>query len=246
MRDTLRVAGRILAQLGRDLRFLVLSGAVPLLLVLLLKYVFGVIPMMRGVHIDAYALPSAAFFIFFITYILSTVVLVRERRDGTLSRMFAAGYRRASVVLGYVIGYSAIAALQTVLVVVATVLAFHLSVDGRIWAVAGTTMALSVVSLAFGVFLSTLARSEGQIIPTIPLIIIPSILLSGLVIPHASLAGWMRAVSYVIPLTYAESVLLGVMRDGKAFAEVALSFLALLGYGAGLLAVASLTVRETD
>ncbi len=247
-RDVLRVARRILAQLTKDPRFLILSGVVPVALVLLLKYVFGVIPMMKqmGVKIDAYAMPAAAFFIFFITYILCTVVLVRERRDGTLGRMFASGYRRSGVVLGYVVGYSAIAAVQTLLTVVATLLVFDVSLGANALPVAATTMALSIVSLAFGVFISTLARSEGQIIPTIPLIIVPSILVSGLIIPLDAMAPWMHAISYAIPLTYAEKVLLGLMRDHKSFADVAASFASLLAYGVALLTIASLTLRETE
>ena len=112
--------------------------------------------------------------------------------------------------------------------------------------VAATTMSLSVVSLALGLFVSTLARTEGHVIPTIPLIVIPSLLLSGLVIPHAQLAGWMQLLSYAIPLTWAEKVLLGVMRDGKNLADVAGWLLALIGYGAVLLFLASRTRRETE
>lgn len=248
MRDIARVARRILAQLGKDPRFLLMSGAVPVLLVLLLKYVFDTIPQMRmlGVRMERYALPAAGFFIFFITYILCTIVLVRERRDGTLGRMFAVGYGRSAVVLGYVLGYSTVAAVQTVLVVTTTLIVFPVTLGSNALPIVGTMMALSVVSLSLGIFISSLARSEGQIFPTIPLIIVPSILVSGLVIPHDAMPGWMQGISYAIPLTYAEKVLLGLMRDGRAFTDVLPSFAALIGYGMALLTLASLTLRESD
>ncbi len=246
--DIGRVARRILAQLGKDPRFLLFSGVMPVLLVVLLKYVFEAIPIMRqmGLQLDAYAVPAAGFFIFFITYLLCTVVLVRERRDGTLGRMFAAGYRREAIVLGYVAGYSTIALVQTTLVIGATLLVFDVSLGGNAVPVAATTMALSVVSLSLGLLVSTLARTEGQIFPTIPLIAVPSLLLSGLVIPHGNLPGWLRGVSWAIPLTYAERVLLGLLRDGKSFADLAGSLALLVAYGAGALAIASLTLREVE
>jgi len=244
MRDILRVTRRILAQLARDPRFLVLSAVVPVALVLVLKYVFETLRM--PLPIERYAIPTAGFFIFFITFILCTVVLVRERRDGTLGRMFAAGYSRSAVVLGYVLGYSLVAAVQTALVLITTVIEFDVDLRGAAVPVAGTTMALSVVSLALGVFISTVARSEGQIFPLIPLIIVPSILLSGLIIPHGDLPGWLRAISYTIPLTFAEKVLLGLTRDGKPFTDLILPFALLLGYGATLLTLASATLRESD
>jgi ABC-2 type transport system permease protein len=242
------VARRILAQLGKDPRFLFFSGLAPILLVVLLKYVFDAIPGMRqlGVRLDAYAVPAAGFFIFFITYLLCTIVLVRERRDGTLGRMFAAGYRRGAIVLGYVAGYSTIALVQTALVLLATVVVFDVSLGGNALPVAVTTMALSVVSLSLGLVVSTVARTEGQIFPTIPLIAVPSLLLSGLVIPHESLPGWLQGISYAIPLTYAERVLLGLVRDGKSFAELAGSLGLLGAYGAGALVIASLTLRDVE
>ncbi len=160
-----------------------------------------------------YAFPVAGFFVFFITYLLAAIVLVRERRDGTLARSFASGYGRGAIVLGYITGYATIALLQTLLIVLTTRLAFDVTPSARLLPIAATTMSLSVVSLALGLFVSTLARTEGPVIPTIPLIVIPSLLLSGLVIPHAQLAGWL---------------------------------LALIGYGAALLFLASRTLRETE
>ncbi len=242
--DIARVARRILSQLARDPRFLVLSGVVPVALVFLLKYVFRALPI--PLDLSAYAIPVAGFFIFFITFILCTIVLVRERRDGTLTRMFACGYGRASVVLGYVLGYSTVAAVQTALVLITTVYAFDVALGSNVVAIAATTMSLSIVSLALGVFISTVARSEGQIFPLIPLIIVPSLLLSGLILPASALPGWMRGVSYAIPLTFAEKVLLGLTRDGKTWADTLPSFLALIGFGAGLLVVASATLKESD
>jgi ABC-2 type transport system permease protein len=240
------VAGRVLRQLIRDPRFLVLSAIVPVILVLLLEALFDSVPsfMALRIRIAAYALPAAGFFIFFLTYILCTIVLVRERREGTLSRMFAAGYRRWSVVLGYVAGYSTIAVVQTALVLVTTVLTFDIAPGAHLAVVVATILLLSVVSLSLGVFVSTLARTEGQIFPSIPLIIVPAILLSGLIIPLDELHYALRGLAYLIPLTYAENVLVGVMRDGRSLAEVAGSLALLLAYGVALLVVASLTIRE--
>ena len=104
-------------------------------------------------------------------------------------------------------------------------------------------MALSVVSLSLGLLVSSLARTEGQIFPTIT---VPSLLLCGLVIPHDSLPAWLQGVSYAIPLTYAERVLLGLVRDGKRFADLASSFALLATYGGVALFVASLTLREVE
>lgn len=248
MRDVGRVAHRVLFQLWRDPRHLFMSVVVPVVLVFLLKTLFDDVAAfkMLNIRIGRYAIPAAAFFIFFLTYIVCTIVLIRERREGTLSRMFASGYSRVSVVLGYVAGYGLLAVFQTLVVVFVTAWLFDLSLAGRLVPVMLTTILLALVSLALGVFISTLARTEGQIFPTIPLVIVPSLLLCGLVIPLDNLHISLRVIAHALPVTYAEKVLLGVMRDGDSFGQVAPWFMAMLGYGVGLLVLASLTVREGE
>jgi ABC-2 type transport system permease protein len=93
---------------------------------------------------------------------------------------------------------------------------------------------------------SSTARSEGQIFPFIPLVIVPSLLLSGLLIPFAELSWPLQALARLVPLTYAEDVLVPVFRDGSPATD-RLPYLALLAvYAATLLAVASLTLRERE
>ena len=91
-----------------------------------------------------------------------------------------------------------------------------------------------------GRLLST-ARSEGQISPFIPAVVVPSLLLSGLMIPFAELSLPLQVLARLVPLTYAEDVLVPVFRDGQPVAG-RLGYLALLAaYAVALLAVATLT-----
>ena len=77
----------------------------------------------------------------------------------------------------------------------------------------------------------------------IPAVIVPSRLLQSSV-PFAELSWPLQALARLVPLTYAEDVLVPVFRDGRPVAE-RVGYLALLaGYAAALLAVASLTLRE--
>ncbi len=248
IRNLNAIAVRINHQFLRDRRFMALSVAVPLVLMLLLKYVLNSLPQLArlGVHVSDYAILAAAFLVHFLAYVLSTIVLVRDRKDGTLSRMFIYGFRRREIVLGYVGGYSTIAALQTTVVLVLTKYLFDVNLLPDIVPVALTMLALAVVSVGLGVFISNFARNEGQVFPFIPLMIVPSALLSGVAIPIGSLPQALQWISYVVPLRYAVSVLAGVVKDNQPFQSQLGSFLILLGVGAALLASASLTLKERE
>ncbi len=242
------IAVRINRQFLRDRRFMALSVAVPLVLMLLLKYVLNSLPQLArlGVHVSDYSILAAAFLVHFLAYVLSTIVLVRDRKDGTLARMFVYGFRRREIVLGYVGGYSTIAAVQTAVVLLLMKYLFDVNLLADIVPVALTMLALAVVSVGLGVFISNFARNEGQVFPFIPLMIVPSALLSGVAIPIRNLPAALQWVSYVVPLRYAVSVLAGVVQQRQSFFSRLTPFLTLLGVGAALLAGASLTLRERE
>lgn len=242
------IALRINAQLRRDRRFLGLSLAVPLILIFLLKYVFDSLPgiVRFGIRFSDYALPIAAYLVHFLAYVLSTIVLVRDRITGTLSRMFVSGYRRREIVLGYVAGYATIATAQTALVLISTEYLFDIDIWKDIVPIVLTMVALALVSVGLGVFLSNFARNEGQVFPLIPLVIIPTALLSGMAIPIDSLPRVLQWFSNLVPLTWAEKVLKGITLEDASFYQELGPFLMLVGYGLALLLLASLTLRESE
>lgn len=242
------LALRINAQFRRDPRFLAMSLAIPLLLILLLKYVFDSLPgiVHYGIHLSDYALLLAAYLVHFLAYVLSTIVLVRDRTAGTMARMFVSGYRRREIVLGYVAGYSSVAVAQTAIVLISTNYLFHINIQHHLAAILLTMIALAIVSVGLGVFISNFARNEGQIFPMIPLVVIPTALLSGMAIPIDQLPLVLQWLSNVVPLTWAVKVLKGVTLEGKPFVSELPAFLMLLGYGLALLVLASFTLKERE
>jgi ABC-2 type transport system permease protein len=245
----LAVGRRVLVQIRRDPRFIGLSLLVPCAIVVLLKLVLDAWPALDRVGVDAgtNALPAGAFVVHFVAYVLAAIALVRERTGGTLDRMLVATFRRGEIVLGYVLGFATLAAIQAGLVLVTIALLYDVPrLGARLPLVLGVVFLLAIASIALGLLVSSTARSEGQIFPFIPLVIVPSLLLSGLMIPFAELAWPLQALARLVPLTYAEDVLVPVFRDGEPALD-RLPYLALLaGYAAALLAVASLTLRERE
>jgi ABC-2 type transport system permease protein len=242
------IAVRINRQFLRDRRFLGLSLIVPLLLMLLIKYVFDSLPGLArlNVRIADYSILFAAYLVHFLAYILSTIVLVRDRLAGTLARMFVSGYRRREIVLGYVAGYSTIAAVQTALVLILTKYLFDIDLTPDIGPIVLTVLALAVVSVGLGVFISNFARNEGQVFPFIPMVVVPSALLSGIAIPVDDLPVFLQYCSYLVPLRYAVDVLRGVLLQHQPFIDQLTSFFILVGIGLALLASASFTLRERE
>ena len=189
IRHLVAVGGRALRQLVGDKRFLVLSLVAPLLVVYFFKLFFDSLES-PGFKPTQYIVPIAAFIVHFITYLLCAIVLVRERTAQTLTRMFVNGYRQVEIIGGYLLAYTTLATLQSLLVLSELRILFNLDYSARTFlSLYVVIWLLAVISIALGIFISTFARNEGQVIPFIPLVILPSIFLSGLIISIDRLYG---------------------------------------------------------
>lgn len=243
---TFRVAGRVVKQLWRDRRFLVLSVFAPLLIAYFLKLFFDTMSG-PGFLVSRYIVPVAAFIVHFLTYLLCAIVLVRERVAQTLSRMFISGYRRLEIIVGYILAYTLLATIQSLLVLVEISWLFDLNYSvSRQLSIFLVIWLLAVISIALGIFFSNFARNEGQVFPFIPLVIFPSVFLSGLLITVEKLPDAWQVVSRVVPLYYANQVLQELIKPNGELRNQWGNLMALLAYGAVVLVLANFTLREQE
>lgn len=245
MRHTLAVARRVVRQLLHNPRFLALSVAAPLVIVYLLNLFFDTLP--EGFDEARYIVPVTAFIVHFLAFILCAISLVQERTAGTLERMFINGFRRVEVIGGYVLGFLGLATFQAIAALAEAVWLFELDYDRETLAMLfAVVWLLAIASVMLGIFVSTFARREAQVFPFVPLIILPSAFLSGLLVDVDELPRWAEWVGHAFPLFWANDVIQEVIESGWAFDDVSVSFAVLAGYGAALLLLASLTLRETE
>ncbi|MDH5508066.1 MAG: ABC transporter permease [Anaerolineae bacterium] len=238
------VAERALAQLREDRRFLILTLVFPLLIIYFIKVIFDVLanPFFNA---SVYVVPYGAFVVHFITFILTAIVLVRERTAGTLARMFVSGFTQLDIIFGYLIAYSSLTTVQSLLVMSELNWLFSLEYTAaQFFATYLVMWLLAVISMALGILVSNFARNEGQVIPFIPLVII-SIILSGILLPVDRLPEWSQPLSRITPLFYANQILQELISGGELHSN--LSILAqLILYGIAVMAIAMFTLREKD
>lgn len=169
------------------------------------------------------------FFVFFFVFLISGVSLLNERTTGTLSRLLATPIRRSEIIMGYLIGYGGFAIIQTVLTVVFTITVFKIHLVGSIWLVFLTNLLLALVALTLGIFISTFANSEFQMIQFIPLIVVPQIFFAGLV-PVDGMASWLQAIAHIMPLYYGANAMTDVVTKGAGLGDIGVNLLILVGF----------------
>jgi len=81
-----------------------------------------------------------------------------------------------------------------------------------------------------GMFFSTLAKNEFQVIQFVPIVVVPQALLSGILFEISAIPEWLRPLSYAMPLTYTNIILKDVLLRGKNMLSLWQDFLILLGF----------------
>ncbi|HSK98962.1 MAG TPA: ABC transporter permease [Rubrobacteraceae bacterium] len=105
---------------------------------------------------------------------------------------------------------------------------------------------LAIASVMLGIFVSTFARHEGQVFPFIPLIVVPSVFLSGLLVDIDELPEWAGWLGSLLPLHYANNVIWEVIVANWALEDVWGNLVVLVGYSVVLLLLASRTLRDVE
>ena len=159
------------------------------------------------------------FVVFFFVFLISGMALLKERTSGTLERLLATPVKRSEIVYGYMLSYGFIAILQTAVVVLAAIWLLDVEVVGNLFHVIIVNVVLALVALAFGILLSTLAKSEFQMMQFIPLVIIPQLFFSG-IIPLSSMGDWAQTVGKFLPLAYSGDAMSQIILYGRGIGDI--------------------------
>ena len=184
--------------------------------------------------------------VFFLVFVITSVAFLRERSQGTLERLMASPLRRAEIVVGYMIGFTVLALLQSAEVLLFSLYVLKLHNAGSVPLIFLVVVLMAIVAVNLGIFLSMFARTEFQAVQFIPLVVAPQLLLSGILVPVSSEPGWLQVVSNVLPLTYAVDGLRDVMLKGAdlSWSVLQRDTLVVLGYCVVVIVLAGLTLRR--
>ena len=97
------------------------------------------------------------------------MALLKERTTGTLDRLLATPVKRSEVVFGYILSYSSLAIIQTIVVTLSSIYLLNIEVVGSLYYVIIVNVLLAMVALSLGLLLSTIAKSEFQIMQFVPM-----------------------------------------------------------------------------
>jgi ABC-2 type transport system permease protein len=194
--------------------------------------------------LDSFGPVYITVFVYFFVFMLTGVSFLRERTQGTMERLFATPITRAEIALGYMFGFGLFALVQSAVILLFTIYVVQIQNVGNLALVFLILGILAIGAVNLGIFFSTYARTELQVIQFIPVVIIPQILLSGVVVSAGDLPRLLGFAARLMPLTYANQAVKDVMIRGYGLSEVALDLAILLAFAVGALILSATTLRR--
>ena len=168
-----------------------------------------------GLRSPNYIVPGLVGVILTITMVLVTAMaIVRERERGTLEQLIVTPITKTELMLGKIAPYVGVGLIQMTAVLVLGRYVFDVPLTGNVLLLYLIALIFVVASLSFGLFVSTLVRTQQQAMQLSFFFVLPNILLSGFMFPRQAMPQLFQWVGLLLPLTHFLKVLRGILLKG--------------------------------
>jgi len=180
--------------------------------------------------------------VLFGTSSMEAIVIVFERRIGSLERLLLAPVRLPALLAGKLLGGMTFGLTVTLVVLVVSLAIFGSS--GTDWLMLLLALLLSATAFsAMGAFVSVAVKEVFEAQTLANFIRFPMMFLGGVFVPLASMPGWLQILARLFPLTYSVEAL-RVALFGGSWATAALDLGALAVFSLVLFALAVYTLAR--
>jgi len=146
--------------------------------------------------------------------------LVGERERGTYEQTLSLPTSPLEIVLGKLLPLVGICYVLVFAAMLETGIVFGIWPRGSLLSLAVVTLPFVLASLAIGVFVSALARSSAQAVFLSVFFILPSFVLSGVMMPYQLMPPYIREVGGILPLRWYQVALRAIIDRGASLVDV--------------------------
>ena len=199
-----------------------------------------------GLRSPNYIVPGLVGVILTITMVLVTAMaIVRERERGTLEQLIVTPITKTELMLGKIAPYVGVGLIQMTAVLVLGRYVFDVPLTGNVLLLYLIALIFVVASLSFGLFVSTLVRTQQQAMQLSFFFVLPNILLSGFMFPRQAMPQLFQWVGLLLPLTHFLKVLRGILLKGVGLEALWREVAVLAGFAIVMIVLSVQRFRKT-
>lgn len=178
------------------------------------------------------------------TIALASMGIVREKEAGTMEQLIVTPIRPPQLIAGKLLPFVLIGLVDATFVLVVARGWFGVPIRGSVALLYALSIVFMLSTLAIGLFISTISRTQQQAMFTTIFFIMPMILLGGFVFPIENMPVLFQHVSRVVPTRYFFVIIRGIMLRGAGWPELWDQAAALLAIGTALFALSVVRFRK--
>jgi ABC-2 type transport system permease protein len=152
---------------------------------------------------------------------MTGMALTRETERGTMENLLAMPANPLEIMLGKVLPYLAVGAVQVVVVLAAAKLLFHVPFAGSLIMLLGVILLFVFALVLLGYTISTVSETQMQAMQLTFFFFLPSLMLSGFMFPFRGMPGWAQSLGEIFPLTHFLRIVRAVMLKGAEWPAIA-------------------------
>ena len=153
--------------------------------------------------------------------VITALAITRERERGTMENLLATPVRPFEVMLGKIMPYIIVGYIQVTLILLAARFLFNVPILGNLALLYAVAFLFIAANLAVGITLSTLAKNQLQAVQMAFFFFLPSILLTGFMVPFRGMPEWAQWIGSCLPNTHFLRIVRGILLKGNGLPEIA-------------------------
>lgn len=153
-----------------------------------------------------------------------------ERERGELARLFMTPTTVATVIGGKIFSKLTIETGRAMILLVAAVILFGVTIKGSVILVILLLILSALCFVGFGIMISARAASQEDYTQMVMPFTMPMMFVSGVFYPVETMPWIFQKIAYLVPLTYINDAMRGVMLKGAGIGDIWLDIIVLLGF----------------
>ena len=150
--------------------------------------------------------------------VLATIGVVREKENGSIANFYSTPITKFEFLFGKQLPYIVVSMLSYVLLILLSVLLFHVPIKGSLLVLTLGTLLYVGAATGLGQLVSTFTRTQvAAVFATVVISMIPAANFSGVLVPVSSLTGGARLLGLAFPSAWYQPLSVGAFTKGLGF-----------------------------
>jgi ABC-2 type transport system permease protein len=179
-----------------------------------------------------------------ITLMMTAMAIVREKEIGTMEQLMVTPIRPIELMLGKTLPFALVGLVDMALVVVASLVLFHVPFRGSVLLLLACSILFLMTSLGAGLFVSTISQTQQQAMMTTFLLFQPFFLLSGFTFPLRNMPQSIQYLTLLNPVRYFIEIVRGLFLKGSGVSVLWPQMVALAVFGVVILSLSAMRFRK--